>query len=176
MTPRSSGRSGAQAWGGFTADAASAGHDARLSGAPHLKEEGGTGAVRPGEGKPVQRASLPPACPVASSALLPATWGPGPVMPTPCLLPARARQACRPERPCGTGQGQSGLSQRVYGHRSREPEGGARGGALGGSSRPRAPRACCSGLTEVEVGAHAKRGVGGRANIPPTPARISQFK
>lgn len=89
-TPRSSRRSGAQAWAGFTADAASAGHEARLSGAPHLEEEGGTGAVRPGEGKPVQRASLPPACPVASSALPPATWGPGPVMPTPRLLPARA--------------------------------------------------------------------------------------
>lgn len=48
-----------------------------LSGAPHLEEEGGTGAARPGEGKPVQRASLPPACPVASSSSAACHLGPG---------------------------------------------------------------------------------------------------
>ena len=39
--------------------------------------------------EPCPASILPPACPVASSALLPATWGLGQVMPTPCLLPAR---------------------------------------------------------------------------------------
>ena len=69
-------------------------------------------------------------------------------------------------------QGQSRLSQHVYGHRSWEPEAGGRGGALGGSSRPRAPMARCLGLREVEVDAHVNREGQADANIPLTPTRI----
>lgn len=66
-------------------------------GCPYSEEEGGEGAVRPGGGEPCPTC-VPAAClsPVASSALLPATWGLGPVTPTPCLLPACIRWALPP--------------------------------------------------------------------------------
>ena len=105
-----------------------------------------------GVGSPVQRGSRPPACPLWPVQLCcPPPGVRDQSRPPHACFPHAHDGPCRLEWPRGTDQGQSALSQSVYGHRSREPEAGGRGrgsrrvfqalgsdgallGALGGAS------------------------------------------
>ena len=73
---------------------------------------------------PCQRAScrLPVPWPVQLCCLPPGAWDKS-CPPHACFLLVYDRP-CRPEWPRGMDQGQSRLSQHVYGHRSWEPEAG----------------------------------------------------